>query len=78
MVFMDDGVGMPGLLNLSCPSTLGLTIVNALIGQLKGTMVFDTGGGCKISITFPVKTPLDAHRPSPSSDDCQIMAQTIP
>jgi len=78
MVFMDDGVGMPGLLNLSCPSTLGLTIVNALIGQLKGTMVLDTGGGCKISITFPVKTPLDAHRPSRSSDDYQIRAQTIP
>jgi len=45
MVFMDDGVGMPWLLNLSCPSTLRLTIVNALIGQLKGTMVLDTGGG---------------------------------
>jgi hypothetical protein len=36
---------MLGLLNLSCPSTLRLTIVNALIGQLKGTMILDTGGG---------------------------------
>ena len=45
MVFMDDGVGMPGLLNPSCPSTLRLTIMNVLIGQLKGTMVLDTGGG---------------------------------
>jgi two-component sensor histidine kinase/putative methionine-R-sulfoxide reductase with GAF domain len=78
MVFMDDGVGMPGQLDLSCPSTLGLTIVNALIGQLKGTMELDTGGGCKISITFPVKTPLYAHRPPRSSDGHQIKAQTTP
>ena len=52
MLFMDDGVGLPQDLDIA-PSSLGLTIVNALTGQLGGTISLDRNGGPEISITFP-------------------------
>ena len=76
MVFRDDGVGLPRNLDLNHPSTLGLTIVNALIGQLKGTIDLGSDGGCKISITFPAKASSDAQLPTRNSDDRRVKAQT--
>ena len=55
MIFKDDGVGFPEDLDVSHPSSLGLTIVKALTGQLGGTMELARNGGSEISITFPVK-----------------------
>ena len=55
MVFKDDGVGLPEDLDINRPSSLGLTIVNALTGQLGGTIVLGRNGGSEISITFPVR-----------------------
>ena len=55
MVFKDDGVGIPKDLDISRPSSLGLTIVNALIGQLDGAIEIGRNGGSEISITFPAK-----------------------
>jgi PAS domain S-box-containing protein len=55
MVFRDNGVGMSEDLDFNRPSSLGLTIVNALTGQLRGAIVLGrNGGGCEVSITFPV------------------------
>jgi len=55
MIFKDDGVGLPEGLDISSPSSLGLTIVNALTGQLGGTIGLVNNGGTEISITFPAK-----------------------
>jgi len=55
MAFKDDGVGFPEDLDTNRPSSLGLTIVNALIGQLGGTISLSRNGGSEISITFPAK-----------------------
>ena len=53
MIIKDNGVGFPKDLNLRDPSSLGLTIVNALTGQLDGDIDFSPGGGLEICITFP-------------------------
>ena len=55
MVFKDDGVGIPEDLDISRPSSLGLTIVNALVGQLDGAIDIGRNGGSEICITFPAK-----------------------
>ena len=55
MIFKDDGVGLPEGLDISHPSSLGLTIVNAVTGQLGGTIDLSRNGGSEISITFPAK-----------------------
>ncbi len=55
MIFKDDGVGLPEALDISNPSSLGLTIVNALAGQLGGAIALSRNGGSEISITFPAK-----------------------
>ena len=53
MVFKDDGIGLPEDLDISCPSSLGLTIVNALTGQLGGRIDIARNGGSEIRIRFP-------------------------
>ncbi len=55
MIFKDDGVGLPEDLDISHPSSLGLTIVKALTGQLGGTISLGRNGGCEVTITFPAK-----------------------
>ena len=55
MVFKDDGIGLPEDLDVSRPSSLGLTIVNALTGQLGGSIGLGANGGTEIRITFPAK-----------------------
>jgi len=55
MIFKDDGIGLPEDLDISRPSSLGLTIVNALTGQLGGTIDLGHSGGCEVRITFPTK-----------------------
>ena len=55
MIFRDNGVGLPRHLDVRRPSSLGLTIVNALVGQLSGAIDLGRNIGTEISITFPVK-----------------------
>jgi PAS domain S-box-containing protein len=40
---IDDGVGVPEDLPLTAPTTLGLRLVNSLVGQLKARLVLDRG-----------------------------------
>ena len=53
MTFKDDGVGFPTDLDISRPSSLGLTIVKALTEQLGGAIGMGRNGACEIEITFP-------------------------
>ena len=55
MIFKDNGVGLPEDLDISRPPSLGLTIVKALAGQLRGTIGLSRDNGSEISITFPVR-----------------------
>ncbi len=52
MNLKDDGVGLPEDLYLRHPSSLGLPIVDVLIGELGGAIDLWCGGGIEISITI--------------------------
>ena len=55
LIFKDNGVGFPVDVDLSKPSSLGWTIVNALTGQLEGRVERGNNGGCEVTVTFPTK-----------------------
>jgi two-component sensor histidine kinase len=55
MVYKDDGVGFPDDLDIHNPSSMGLTIINALTGQLGGNIERGRKGGSDLIITFPAK-----------------------
>jgi len=49
----DDGVGLPTDLDLKQAQSLGLQLVNLLVGQIKGTVELDRSAGTIFRITFP-------------------------
>lgn len=49
----DDGVGLPGGLDPSQVSTLGLKLVRLLAFQLEGTVSFGEGPGTSVCVRFP-------------------------
>ncbi len=53
LVVRDNGVGLPMDLDIENASSLGLTIVNALTSQLRGTVKLCHNGGAEITIAFP-------------------------
>ena len=55
LTYKDDGIGLPDKIDINHPSSLGLTIINALTGQLGGTIDRVGNTGSEINITFPVK-----------------------
>ena len=61
MVFRDDGVGFREDLDINHTSSLGLTIVNALTGQLRGNIELVRNGGSEIRITSPVDPSKVGH-----------------
>ena len=48
----DDGVGFPGDLDFRKARTMGLEIVNTLVGQIEGAIELDRGGGTAFTIEF--------------------------
>ena len=48
----DDGVGLPESVDFESAETLGLTIVNSLVGQLTGEMVLDRTQGTCFRVRF--------------------------
>ncbi|WP_409029358.1 two-component regulator propeller domain-containing protein [Gracilimonas sediminicola] len=49
----DDGIGIPEQLINSKLSTLGLTLINSLVSQIKGTVEYKNEKGTTISIVIP-------------------------
>jgi PAS domain S-box-containing protein len=49
----DDGPGLPVGFAPADPKTLGLTLVNALVGQLRGRLEAETRHGALFTLTFP-------------------------
>ncbi|NIP39529.1 MAG: hypothetical protein GWM89_10875 [Candidatus Dadabacteria bacterium] len=54
LVVDDNGIGLPDNLDLSNPTTLGLSLVSVLTQQLKGSIELDTAKGTKFKILFPI------------------------
>ena len=70
----DDGPGMQPGLDTSTATSLGLSLVSALAGQLDGELLITSRKGAEFTIRFPAdihgKMPgLPAARPSQHSDD---------
>jgi PAS domain S-box-containing protein len=49
----DDGVGMPANMDFRNHSSLGLQLVNTLVGQLDGSITLNTEKGTAFTIRFP-------------------------
>ncbi|MGA9139582.1 MAG: histidine kinase N-terminal 7TM domain-containing protein [Methanocella sp.] len=52
LVVSDDGAGLPPDLDFRNTASLGLQLVNTLVGQLEGTIELDSAGGTMFRITF--------------------------
>jgi len=55
MTISDNGIGFPREVDFRASPTLGLQLVNALVGQLRGTLELLKIEGTAFSITFPAK-----------------------
>jgi PAS domain S-box-containing protein len=53
LIIKDDGIGLPGNININETKTLGMQLVNALIEQLNGKLILDTIAGTEFKIIFP-------------------------
>ena len=56
LVVKDDGVGIPERISLDHLETLGLQLVNSLVGQLVGTIVLNRNRGTEFRIDFSMET----------------------
>jgi two-component sensor histidine kinase len=54
LIVTDDGIGIGGDINLQNTSGFGLTLVNMLVGQLKGNADIIRNRGTTFRITFPL------------------------
>jgi two-component sensor histidine kinase len=52
LVVRDDGIGLPVDLDLQNPDSLGLQLVDTLVGQLEGTIELDRSHGTRFDISF--------------------------
>ena len=52
----DRGIGFPEAVDFQNPQTLGLELVNLLVGQINGKIDMRVEGGTTWTITFPVKS----------------------
>ncbi|MDD1698887.1 MAG: sensor histidine kinase, partial [Methanoregula sp.] len=55
IIVRDDGVGMPGDLDISQSTSLGLKLIRTLVQhQLRGSLMIHSNQGTEIIIEFPV------------------------
>jgi two-component sensor histidine kinase len=52
LIVKDNGIGFPKNLNFKDTESLGLQLVNTLVGQINGTIKLDSQDGTKFEITF--------------------------
>jgi PAS domain S-box-containing protein len=57
----DNGIGLAPVAIQQQQRTLGLTLVEALVRQLKGRMSIDSNGGTQVTIEFPSETALERN-----------------
>ncbi len=59
----DNGVGLPGNLDIKNTNTLGLQLVNTLTDQLKGSIDIRSGRGTVFNIVFPMSVKRSGAAP---------------
>ncbi len=52
LIIRDNGIGLPGSVNLNNATTLGLELINELSKQIKGSVSVDSDGGTSYTIRF--------------------------
>jgi PAS domain S-box-containing protein len=57
IIFEDNGIGLPGSVNLEKSTGFGMQLVGMLIQQIDGTIHIDRQGGTKYTITVLAPTP---------------------
>jgi PAS domain S-box-containing protein len=55
LTVQDNGIGFPGSIDLTNLKSLGLELVNLLVGQINGKIDMRVDGGTTWTITFPLK-----------------------
>jgi len=53
LIYQDSGPGIPDIRCLEKPETLGMQLIRGLVGQLDGTVRYDTHQGFRCIIDFP-------------------------
>jgi len=53
LTVQDNGIGFPGSLDFQNTKSLGLELVNLLVGQINGKITLQVEGGTTFTITFP-------------------------
>jgi len=61
LVVKDDGIGLPETVTLEETETLGLQLINSLVGQIQGTITLDRTSGTEYRITFALEPSGDDH-----------------
>ena len=56
LTVQDNGIGFPESIDVTKAKSLGLELVNILVGQLNGRIDMQVDGGTMWTITFPVKS----------------------
>jgi two-component system, sensor histidine kinase PdtaS len=54
LTISDNGVGMPEDIDVKSSKSLGLELINALVGQLEGQLEIGDKKGTKYCFTFPI------------------------
>ncbi len=54
LIVSDNGIGIPENLNIENIDSLGIQLINALVGQLDGELEFTRNGGTEFTIKFTV------------------------
>jgi two-component sensor histidine kinase len=49
----DNGIGFPAAVDFQNTKSMGLDLVNLLVGQINGTIDLQVDGGTTFTITFP-------------------------
>lgn len=52
LIFRDDGVGIPGSVDLQCASSLGMQIIHTMVKQMHGDIAIDRKQGAAFTIRF--------------------------
>lgn len=55
LVVRDDGIGLPEGFDLDHTETLGLQLVNSLVGQILGTITLNRTSGTEFRIAFSLE-----------------------
>jgi two-component sensor histidine kinase len=53
LTVQDNGIGFPEALDFQNTKSLGLELVNLLVGQMNGAITLTVEGGTTFTITFP-------------------------